>query len=983
MNRIIRNILFMIVFGVSVFGGAPAVAKDAQLHPSLSPQIDLGEPGLSFAYAQTYGYTREPYSPDMIHLNRPAGLFIDGADKLYVTEDGGQRLLRYAIGGSDNMAIGRAGVCDRGDYSFCGIRDAVADAAGNFWVADGSRVVKYDPNGNYQLTLEPEAPDYALIVSGVALDSNDHLFVSDAGRERILVYDISGLAPVYHSTIGVTDTSGSAPGYLNGPKRIAVDSQNRVIVVEGNAYQLGPDDWRAQRCAYTSGWTCEVVATGLYSPQGVTVDDSNVIYIADTYNSRIRRCTAPNVCTDFVTGTYRLSDLAFDSGGSLYASAGEEHVVVMYDPAGVEVGYAYGEYMVPYVTDGYHYNVPRVTLDGEDNIIIVEETGQRLVKLDPEGNFLWEYGVPGVAFPDNDHLNYPYGAATDADGNIYVADGGCRVQIIDPDGNYLDTFGGDCGNGDYEFTWITGIAVGADGWLYVSDADNHRVQIYDETLSYVDTIGETGVCGTGDDQLCKPWGVEVDAAGNIYVADGDNRRVQVFDSTLTLQLSIGVAGEPGNDFDHFAYPNDVAVDVDGNIFVSDCDNHRVQVFDPTGAYLTTIGGRFGENTSQFAYPSSVALDSEGNLFVAERDNHRIQRFTRGVPGWEQINLNGFGDPFNTGLYAQEIFNGQLYATSGSWVNGAQVWRLELDGSWTAVSEPGFGVADPLTNPAIPDMIVFDGQLYAGTAWAGVAGQVWRTPDGTTWEQVVVDGFGNPSNAGVTTFDVFDGKLYACTFNLDEGLQIWLTSTGDLDDWENVVTGGNGNLNNYIVTSLIEFDGDLYVAIENMNEGAQIWKSSDGDTWAAVATGGFGDVDNTQLGGMTIFGGYLYVGTRNDVTGAQLFRTNDGSTWDPILEDGFGDVNNFKIEMVLAVGDRLFAGTDNHLTGAEIWQSDDGLTWRQINPDGWGDGNNAEILWNSSSIEYDRHLCIGTTNQANGGEIWCYTPTTIFLPLISK
>ena len=84
------------------------------------PWHPLGEPGLSFAYAQTYGYTREPYSPDMDHLNRPTGLFIDGADKLYVTEEGGQRLIRYDMIGGYVMAIGRAGVCDRGDYSFVG-----------------------------------------------------------------------------------------------------------------------------------------------------------------------------------------------------------------------------------------------------------------------------------------------------------------------------------------------------------------------------------------------------------------------------------------------------------------------------------------------------------------------------------------------------------------------------------------------------------------------------------------------------------------------------------------------------------------------------------------------------------------------------------------------------------------------------------------------------------------------------------------------
>jgi sugar lactone lactonase YvrE len=179
--------LFIITLIFSLSAGAPAAAKEDQQQNITAPQVDLGQPGLSYAYDQMYGNTRVPYPPDTEHLNRPMGLFVDEADNLYVTEDGGQRLLRYDIYGSDVMAIGRAGVCDRGDYSFCGIRDAVADAAGNIWVADGGRVAKYDADGNYLLTLEPEAPDYSLIVSGVALDSEDHLFVSDAGRERILV----------------------------------------------------------------------------------------------------------------------------------------------------------------------------------------------------------------------------------------------------------------------------------------------------------------------------------------------------------------------------------------------------------------------------------------------------------------------------------------------------------------------------------------------------------------------------------------------------------------------------------------------------------------------------------------------------------------------------------------------------------------------------------------------------------------------------
>jgi hypothetical protein len=135
--------------------------------------------------------------------------------------------------------------------------------------------------------------------------------------------------------------------------------------------------------------------------------------------------------------------------------------------------------------------------------------------------------------------------------------------------------------------------------------------------------------------------------------------------------------------------------------------------------------------------------------------------------------------------------------------------------------------------------------------------------------------------------------------------------------------------------------------------------------------------------MAIFGGYLYVGTHNIVTGAQLFRSADGLTWDPVRQDGFGDVNNFKIEMVYTSNGSLFAGTDNNLTGVEIWRSSDGLVWNQINPDGFGDSNNGGVVWNSSTLEFNHHLYVGTTNGVTGGEIWQYLGFPVYLPLVKR
>jgi hypothetical protein len=357
-----------------------------------------------------------------------------------------------------------------------------------------------------------------------------------------------------------------------------------------------------------------------------------------------------------------------------------------------------------------------------------------------------------------------------------------------------------------------------------------------------------------------------------------------------------------------------------------------------------------------------------------------QDFTQpGFSHWRQVNTDGFGNPSNGSVLALEIFNNELYAASNNWVSGTQIWRLQPTGGWLAVSQPGFGGEYGNLNPAVADMIVFNGNLYAGTGWGGASSQVWRSATGTAWNQVVADGFGY-ANVVISPFGIFNGMLYASVENLDDGMEIWRTSTGNVGEWEEVVTAGNGNPNNDIATSLTQFGDYFYAAVENTTDGAQVWRTDDGETWLPVSTGGFGDINNIQTGGMAIYNGYLYVGTRNNVTGAQLFRSSDGTNWEPVIEDGFGDVSNFKIEMVYEWNGSLFAGTDNNLTGVEIWQSNNGQTWNQVNQDGFGDTNIRATLWNSSTLTYRQFMYIGTENQVSGGEIWKNLGYIQYLPV---
>lgn len=961
--------------------GLPSPLASQSPAPS-NPEITIGEPGTSFRYVETYGTSEEPYLADTAHINRPLGLFVDNSDNLYVTEEQGHRVLKYRSTRENLLALGQAGICESGDIGFCNAKDVAVDGDGNLWVVEPHRVVQYSQDGTFQQEFPADEPwssgsgnDRFDDPNGIAFDTSGRMYVSDYANQRIQIFDMITGSPVYSATIGYTDVISSTPGYFDHPMKIALDSSDRLYVAE-----IGNN--RVQRCTYSSGWSCTVLDSNLNGPQGIAVDNSDNVYIADTWNGQIRKCTSAGACSNFVTDVKGYTDVAVDSVGNVYGAAPWESVIDKFNPSGVYQGVYLGVEFVPYLTDNNHYFHPRVAIDPSNNVLIIEENGHRLVKLDPNGNFLWSFGVPGVDADDNSHLAYPHGVATDGSGNVYVA-GGCQIKIISAAGSYLNTLGTGCGTGDYEFGWASGIDVDASGNIYVADYDNHRVQIYNSDRVFIGRIGVTGECSAANDHLCTPIAVEVDASGNIYVTDGGNLRVQKFNSSRVWQMTIG-DGTWGERITQLSWPEDVAVDAHGRIYVSDWNNNRVQVFDPDGAYLTTIAGSWGFNASQLKGAPGVDVNSTGDVYVADWENHRIQKFALGVPKWKQVNINGFGKHSTNGVNSLEIFNGQLYASASNWDLGAQLWRSDDGMNWVSVSEMGFGSVYTNTNPAIPDMIEFGGHLYASTAWDGIPGQIWRSPDGTTWTQVVEDGFGNSNNNAITRFIVFNNTLYAATGNSDDGAEIWRSTTGNPGSWVNVVAGGSGDVNNIYINSFATFGGYLYAAGENPTDGAEVWRTSNGTTWTQANTNGFGDADNIHIGSIIVFNNMLYASTRNDANGAEIWRSSNGTSWTQFANGGIDDPDNSKIESLYVFDSTLYAVANNNIDGVKVWRLDQGDTFIQINVAGFGDSNNDSTLWNGATIAYQDQFYIGTSNWANGGELWRYEPLeNIYLPLVVR
>lgn len=259
---------------------------------------------------------------------------------------------------------------------------------------------------------------------------------------------------------------------------------------------------------------------------------------------------------------------------------------------------------------------------------------------EPRVELLNRFGPFEGGWRDGEFHN-PEGLASDSQGNIYVADEtNHRVQRISPDGQMLwkigavDTTGRPrAGTAVGEFMMHRGVAVDQDDNLYVADSWNHRVQKFDPSGQFCCLFGSYGN-GPGQFGGAGPNGIAIDAEGFIYVSDthtylGGNNRVQKFDSRGQFVSSFGELGTgPGQfagkiplrgRFGHeisFGTTNPegpYGIDAgprSGHIYVSDTDNSRIQIFDRNGHFLRSMGEGI------IVRPRQLCLDSQENVYIA-------------------------------------------------------------------------------------------------------------------------------------------------------------------------------------------------------------------------------------------------------------------------------------------------------------------------------------------------------------------------------
>jgi len=558
---------------------------------------------------------------------------------------------------------------------------------------------------------------------GIAIDSQDNLYISDAGDARIRKISINTLfaattaaAPVTQ-TIDVHLTAGAsaAPAFTfpNG---------NPDFMQSGTA-----------NCSPNADTTVDCLIQVAFQPSQPGLDASSLLLSGPSTGASVG-----------LNGTGNTATVSIDPGSTTQLSS------------------------------TLSATAQQVATDGGGNLYVAD-TGNSQVLLFPAGG-----GTPLVFAGGNGSgysgdngaaasakLSGPKGVAVDSAGNVYIADTGNNVvrRVDRASGSITtlaggatavcalasDAFGDSCPDGQTNFSAPAGLATDTYGNIYVSDSGHSVIRVLAlNGYSYLygggnvcsaatDTYGDG--CNASQATLSAPAGLTVDASNNLYIADtGDNliRKIAYVTGTITAVAGNGQAGLGGDGGPatsaQLSGPLGVAIDAAGDVFIADTGNNGLRIVNPVSGDISTLVGILGNSGTgtvpgtatkvMLNGPRGVAITDQGTISLADSANLRLLQIQR-------TNVS-----FNFGIVGVTTTSDtQLFNVTNS---GTLPVNLPAQPQFT-----GTGDAADLTLVSSPSQGCVQGNLAVGTN-CSMTGQF--TPGGASTESATYTLNSNAANS---------------------------------------------------------------------------------------------------------------------------------------------------------------------------------------------------------------------------------------------
>ena len=584
------------------------------------------------------GYTGDGGPATSARLGSPADVTTGyGNNNLYIADTGNNRIQEVAASGGTQWGISMT--------------------AGDIYTVAGSSV------GSSGLTGDRGAATSALLdqPSGVNQSSAGTLFIADTWNNRIQdVCSTTGSCGTANYIYTFAGSSTGSSGYT-GDGRAATSAllAQPTCVVAGNGQQIYIADWannRIQEVAYsnhtefgismTAGdiYTIAGSSTGSHGysgnggaatsalldyPEQVTLDSSFDLYIADTYNDRVREVSASTAHISAVAGNgYTLADTG-DSGPAV----GSGLVV----PWGVAIDSA-GDAFI-----GDNNGRVREIAASSHTQFGVTMTGGDMYTVAGGGTGAWGGPAIGAEIGGAD-VN---GVALDSAGDLYIAINACVLEVpvtsgtqwgiaMTADDIYAVAGGGSYGHsGDggratsAKLSLPTGLAFDSAGDLYIGDEGNSNVRevadhsgtqwgvsmtaddIYTVAGSSSGAYGDSGDGGPATSALLTDdMGVAIDSAGDLYICDNYNNQVQEVAASTGTQRGVAMTAD--------------------------------DIYAIAGSSSGTGGATVGvpATSALLTGPSAIAFDSSGDLYVGA-DDEILEIAAANGPQWSQDMQAGY------------------------------------------------------------------------------------------------------------------------------------------------------------------------------------------------------------------------------------------------------------------------------------------------------------------------------------------------------